>query len=332
MHRDARRPRPSPRRRPRWSMTGSRWPIRGGPPSSSHSRASEIEAVFAPREHLRDRALAGAAVALVAELDERLARRRATGASGIVARSRVPAPGGLSTSSRAAERLDPVAEAGAGRCRRRARRRRRRRRRPRRAAPGRAAATSTRTSRRARVLDRVRERLGDEVVDRDLDGLRQPPLGQRVDPQRDRRVQRASAAQRRPSPCALSPAGCSPRASSRSSRPASARLLARAATGAPRPPRASARARAARGRGTGRARRAAAARRRAGRARSGGAPRRRRARSRAREAATSRLAGAQRGLVAAALELGAPRGRRRSAAPRAPPRPRRARARDITQT
>jgi hypothetical protein len=43
---------------------------------------------------------------------------------------------------------------------------------------------------RARVLDRVGERLGDDIEDRRLDDVRQPAVGQRADLERDRRLHR----------------------------------------------------------------------------------------------------------------------------------------------
>ena len=78
-------------------------------------------------------------------------------ASGIVARTRVPPPAGLSTLEAAAEHLDAVGEAEQARCRSRCRRRRRRRRRPRpRSARRRAARSAPRPGSPARSARRWR--------------------------------------------------------------------------------------------------------------------------------------------------------------------------------
>ena len=101
------------------------------------------------------------------------------GASGIVAVSVVPRAVRALDVEAPAERLDARAEALQPGAARGSRRRRRRRRRPWRRACGRAGRSRRVTRSRVGVLDRVRERLGDEEPDRGLDHGGRPALGQR---------------------------------------------------------------------------------------------------------------------------------------------------------
>ena len=197
-----------------------------------------------------------------------------SGSSGISAVMRVPPVGGLSTVERALERLDAVGEAAQARSAWLDRRRRRRRRRPRRRALVSSRADPHVDDRGARVLDHVRECLGDHVVRGGLDGARQLDL-RRLDLDRDRQA-RGERLERRGEAAVGEDGrdGC-PRASSRSSSSAAAsssrarlehRLGRRRVGCRPSTGRAAARARA---------RRAAAGRRRGGFARAAAAPRRR---------------------------------------------------------
>ena len=185
------------------------------PPSSSHSRASEIVARFAPasrrssarpgrrRRRGRTRGTARAPPA-GRERDRRLQARAGAGRAVDVER-----PPSAATRSRQAAQARALAvgvgaaDAVVGDLRHER---------------GRAAGRrSTRHARGARVLDRVRDRLADEVVDGDLDRPRAAAgRAARSISSGERRAvgERASAGS---SPYSASPAGCRPRASSRSS-------------------------------------------------------------------------------------------------------------------
>ena len=194
----------SPWRRPVWSKTGRRWPIRGGPPSSSHSRASETPVVRVPassssilrsprppspswpnsRNGSRRRAPRG-------ERDRRRQRRAAAGraldveapAERLDARARGPAAG----AARGAGAAGAVVGDG-----------RRRSVRP-------CWTIATRSVVAPGVLDRVRERLGDEEPDRGLDHGGQAarraarrPRAAAATAARARRARRAGRARARP--------------------------------------------------------------------------------------------------------------------------------------
>ena len=290
-----------------------RWPGRGGPPSRSHSRASATLTVLRPSRTIASR-LSPRPPSSPWPNSRNGSRAVRHGASVIVASRRVPAPGGLSTRSVPPTAVTRSARPGEARAR----------------ALLRAAAAVVVDGDqqllaqqadlgadlgRVGVLERVGQRLGDQVVDRRLDRPGQPALGQRVDAQRQRRA-RGQRRQRVAEAVLGQPGRVQPAHELAQLVAGQRRLLARLVEQRGRRCRARRPAGARPSRACGRARRGAAGRRRAGCARCAGAPRRpprRSARARPRSRPRGR-AGRPRGGGARSPPR---RGRRRSTARRA---------------